>query len=328
MDYRLWPSDKPRCNAFWRNAPTVRFISNGKDYEENPENKFALTVFGAVAEFERAKIIERMMRGKMHRLRMGQLPSQGHIVYGYTYIKKTDTAPRALVVNKEQSAVVRSIFEMYASGEFSTAAISRVLEERGVPTYSGGRLWDHTRIVRILKNHGYTGTRYFNRITVVRDVSADGTRSATKRPKLVYRDRDEWIAVKVPAIVSRELFDQVQERLQVAAARYRALPIQSFLSGFVRCAICGRLYGSGYPYEKFRRRTGGISVLQRGQYRCTRRFEDRMHGASNRGRCRNVCVATTILDHTVVGLIRAVMLDPTKLARCIEGGTAITGART
>ena len=65
-----------------------RIIIAGRDYEENPENTFALTVFGAVAEFERAKIIERMMRGKMHRLRMGQLPSQGHIVYGYTYVKK------------------------------------------------------------------------------------------------------------------------------------------------------------------------------------------------------------------------------------------------
>jgi Resolvase, N terminal domain len=31
-----------------------------------PENKVMLTILGAVAEFERAKIIERMMRGKVH----------------------------------------------------------------------------------------------------------------------------------------------------------------------------------------------------------------------------------------------------------------------
>ena len=297
-----------------------RIIINGKDYEENPENKFALTVLGAVAEFERAKISERMMRGKMHRLRMGQLPSQGSMVYGYTYIKKTDASAPALAVNEEQADVVRSIFEMYASGGFSTAAISRVLEERGVRTYKGGRLWDHGRIVKILKNHTYTGTRYFNTMTVVRDISADGTRPTRKRYKLEYRDRDEWIAVRVPAIVSRELFDKVQERLRLVASRYRALSIQSLLSGFVRCATCGRLYGSGYSYEKFSLRTGGISTRQRGQYRCSKRFEDRMHDVSNRGRCRNLCIATTILDHTVVGLIRSAMLDPGKLARCIEGG--------
>ena len=55
----------------------------GKDYEENPENKFALTVMGAANEFERAKIIERTTRGRLHRLRMGQLSSTGHRIYGY-----------------------------------------------------------------------------------------------------------------------------------------------------------------------------------------------------------------------------------------------------
>jgi len=66
-------------------------------------------------------------------------------------------------------------------------------------------------------------------------------------------------------------------------------------------------------------------VRQRGQYRCSKRFEDRMHDVGNRGRCRNLCVATTILDHTVVGLIRAVMLEPDKLFRCIEGGQGTEG---
>ena len=66
-------------------------------------------------------------------------------------------------------------------------------------------------------------------------------------------------------------------------------------------------------------------MRQRGQYRCSKRFEDRMHDVGNRGRCRNLCVATTILDHTVVGLIRAVMLEPDKLFRCIEGGQGTEG---
>jgi len=37
-----------------------QIIIKGKDYVHNPENKFSLTVLGAVSEFERAKIIERM----------------------------------------------------------------------------------------------------------------------------------------------------------------------------------------------------------------------------------------------------------------------------
>jgi len=50
-----------------------QIIIKGKDYVHNPENKFTLTVLGAVAELERAKITERYTRGRLHKLRMGQM---------------------------------------------------------------------------------------------------------------------------------------------------------------------------------------------------------------------------------------------------------------
>ena len=73
-----------------------RIIINGKDYEENPENKLSLTMFGAFAEFERAKIMERSKRGKLHRLRSGQVLGQGLSPYGYDYVSRTPTSPAAL----------------------------------------------------------------------------------------------------------------------------------------------------------------------------------------------------------------------------------------
>ena len=108
----------------------------GKDYEENPENKLALTVMGAAAEFERAKIIERTTRGRLHRLRMGELSSTGHRIYGY-HLRKTPAAPASLVINEEQAAIVRAIFEMFASGDLvlsqslasSKAAASRPAQD-------------------------------------------------------------------------------------------------------------------------------------------------------------------------------------------------------
>jgi hypothetical protein len=42
---------------------------------------------------------------------MGEMGSNGHRIYGYDYVRKTATAPAALVVNEEQAPVVRSIFE-------------------------------------------------------------------------------------------------------------------------------------------------------------------------------------------------------------------------
>jgi site-specific DNA recombinase len=296
-----------------------RIIISCKDYEENPENKFALSVFGAVAEFERAKIAERMTRGKLHRLRTGQLLSHGHTIYGYAYAKKTESSPPALVVNEAEAKIVRMIFEMYASGQFGPAAISRFLEAHGIPTRKGNLLWDQVRITQIMKNTTYTGTRYHNRSAIVTEVSKDGKRAKT--PKREYRAREEWIAVKVPAIVSQELFDRAQEQLRISASRYRNLPIRALLCGFVRCADCGRLYASAYSYAKIVQPSGAVSVCHRGQYRCTRTNEDRAHHSTQR--CRNVRVESNIFDGTVVEMIRAVMFDPDRLGRCIESGSRV-----
>ena len=65
-----------------------QIIIKGRDYVNNPENKFTVTVLGAVAELERAKIIERTTRGRLHRLRMGELSSNGHRIYGYDYVRR------------------------------------------------------------------------------------------------------------------------------------------------------------------------------------------------------------------------------------------------
>jgi site-specific DNA recombinase len=137
---------------------------NGKDYQQNPENKLTLTMLGAFSEFERAKIIERTTRGRLHRLRMGEMSSNGHRIFGYHYVKKTSTAPATLAINEEQAAVVRSIFEMFASGNYGLVTISRHLEERRILTSKGRQRWDNDRIKRMLKNETYAGIRHFNRM--------------------------------------------------------------------------------------------------------------------------------------------------------------------
>src|SRR6266851_5036596 len=104
-------------------------VINGKDYVENPENKLTLTMLGAFAEYERAKIMERMMRGKLHRLRMGQVVGNGLSPFGYDYVKKTPTSPSALVINEQQAEVVRWIFETFANGT-GLCVITRSLEQK------------------------------------------------------------------------------------------------------------------------------------------------------------------------------------------------------
>jgi hypothetical protein len=98
---------------------------------ELPLRRSSSTMPGAFAEFERPKIMERTTRVAPP-AGMGEMSSNGHRIYGYDYVRKTPTSPAALVINEEQAAVVRSIFEMFAQN-FGVVTISRCLEERRVP---------------------------------------------------------------------------------------------------------------------------------------------------------------------------------------------------
>jgi hypothetical protein len=69
------------------------------------------------------------------------------------------------------------------------------------------------------------------------DANRDGKKVI--RGKWIFRDRPDWIAVKVPAIVSRELFDRVQEQLREHDARYCQPVTHYLLSGLVQCGVCG-----------------------------------------------------------------------------------------
>jgi site-specific DNA recombinase len=160
-----------------------QLIINGRDYVENPENKFTLTVLGAVAELERAKIIERLSRGKQHKLRQGHLPAQGSQLYGYDYIRKTPTSPGTFVVNEREAVVVRGMFEMYASGNIGLSRISRYLEETNAPRKTGRKAWDRQQVNNMLKNETYVGIKYFNTLHTVREYANPlfGTKQSTRK---------------------------------------------------------------------------------------------------------------------------------------------------
>jgi site-specific DNA recombinase len=278
-------------------------------------------MLGAFAEFERAKIIERTTRGRLHRLRMGEMSSNGHRIYGYHYVKKTSTAPATLAINEEQAAVVRSIFEMFASGSYGLVTISRHLEERRILTSTGRQRWDNNRIKLILKNETYAGTRYFNRMTRVKK----GDRAGRKliRGQWVYRDPSDWIAVKVPAIVSRELFDKVQAQVREHDARYCQPVTHYLLSGLVQCGVCASGCSSFRRWQKVVRPSGAVSVYHHAAYRCNRRARENNHDRTQIERCQNSEISTHILEGHVFEMIRETMLDPVKLRGCVESGAGM-----
>jgi site-specific DNA recombinase len=168
----------------------------------------------------------------------------------------------------------------------------------------------------MLRNETYAGTRYFNRLTRATEASRGG--KPVIHGRWVYRERSEWIPVKVPPIVSRELFETVHERLRVHEERYCRPVTHYLLQGLVECGVCGSRCSSSRRYQKVVRHPGKLSVYHRAIYRCNRRAQENMHDRTRIERCRNSEIGTHILEGKVSELIREIMLDPAKLRGCID----------
>lgn len=293
-----------------------QIIINGKDYVENPENKFTLTVLGAVSELERAKIIERAERGKQARLAQGFLLG-GANLFGYDYVRRTPTTPPVLIINETAAAVIRFVFNEYATQPGSLNQVCRKLEDMGARTKNGGSLWTYANLRRTLRNPAYAGTIYFNATKSIRE-HADplfGTPSSHKR---IRRDRKDWIGIPIPPIVSRDLFDKVQDRLDVNRKQYRNPKTPQLLSTLIGCGHCGASFFSSRRVESREGQNGrvpNISVV----YKCSRSILQRSHSKNSViQKCGSGQRNAPILEQQVFALIESTLFDPEKLSGAME----------
>src|SRR5271166_3446879 len=149
----------------------VIFLNNPID--KDPEENLLLQVQGMIAEYERAKIMERSRRGKQHAARRGSINVLTGAPYGYRYVSKHEGggAARYQVV-ADEARVVRKIFEWVGQERCSIGEVCRRLQRDGVPTRTGKSAWDRSVIWSHLKNPAYKGTAAFGK-----------TRSGPLKPK-------------------------------------------------------------------------------------------------------------------------------------------------
>ena len=197
-----------------------------------------------IAEYERAQILERSRRGKRHRAHSGEISVMSGAPYGYRYIRKTDEAPAAYIVNEAEARVVRRAYEMYTVEGLSIGEITRRLNAESIPPRKSGR-WERSVVWGVLRNSAYRGvacfgkTRVSGRMRVMRPQRRRGgtmpsTTASHERP------REDWIEIPVPALVTEESFARAQELLRENKVRSRRRTIApSVVQGLVSCQKCG-----------------------------------------------------------------------------------------
>jgi len=195
----------------------VVFLERPLQEDANPEDRLLLEIRGVIAEYERAKLVERSRLGKIRKARAGQIMNV-RAPYGYRYIPKRDGLPPAIEIDEVEAGVVRQIFSWLLEGA-SIRKIAGWLTERKIPTKYGKDRWSRASVYAILTNSAYTGTLYFNRTKYAPPEGGTGTevqfpRRARKTRRRVQRPREEWIPVEIPAIISPETYERAQQQLR------------------------------------------------------------------------------------------------------------------
>jgi site-specific DNA recombinase len=232
---------------FARAGTEVRFLKGPKS--DSPEDALLIQFQGMIAEYERAQIGERTRRGKVHRARAGSINVLGGAPYGYRYVPKSDHAEARYEVMEPEAGTVREVYRRYVEDQLSIGELTRWLTKKGVPTATGKGRWDRSTVWAMLRNPAYTGRAAFAKTTmterrpaVTRRLRLQG-RAVPRRTARRDRQREEWIEIPVPAIISEESFAAAARRLEDNkrfAARNTKVP--SLLQGLVSCQRCGYAY--------------------------------------------------------------------------------------
>jgi site-specific DNA recombinase len=218
---------------------SVEFLD--RPMSDDPHDRLLLQIRGAVAEYERTLITDRMRRGRLMKYRAGKLLPWGRPPYGYRVNPGHPRDPDGVRLDEAEAAVVAQMFDWYLEPDVTLYHVARRLTDLELLTPAGKSRWSVSTVRGILTNDAYTGVAYAHRLRVVpsnRRLSA--LRPIGKGESAVERPKEEWIPIPVPTMVTRDVFDQVQAKLslnQQKASRNNKAH-QYLLRGLVSCGIC------------------------------------------------------------------------------------------
>ncbi len=149
---------------------------------------------------------------------------------------------RKLHIDLAKEPAVKHIFEMYAAG-IGYNEIIQWLTDNGYLTVKGEK-FGKTTIKSILENEKYAGTYYWNKRS---GKDFRGKRNSNKLKEDYYRNPGG-----IPAIVSKELFNKVQERLRDNKNKIRNHNGKNFypLNGKIFCSKCGQPLKGKVQYSR------------------------------------------------------------------------------
>ena len=128
----------------------VEFVERPMSSE--PNDQLLLQIRGAVAEYERTLLSERMRRGRLAKYNAGLLLPGTHVPYGLRVDPDRPRDPAGVSLDEAKAAMVAEIFAYYLEPGMSLFGVCRHLRQMGVPAPRGGKAWSTATLRGILTN--------------------------------------------------------------------------------------------------------------------------------------------------------------------------------
>jgi site-specific DNA recombinase len=181
------------------------------DFPDGPAGELARDVNLAVAKHYSNNLRQEVKKGMAEKVAQGGWPHQAPVGY------RNDKETRTLVVDQLTAPLVVHAFERYASGSVSLSALADELHAMGLRMRSGAKLYP-SAIDKMLKHPVYCG--------------------------LLRWKGELYPGAHVP-LISRELFDAVQEAFAPNRTKNNAQKRSFVLRDFLYCAECGAKITAG-----------------------------------------------------------------------------------
>ncbi len=210
------------------------FFQNDNINTFDEDSELRLTIMSGIAQDELRKLSSRVKFGHAQAIKKNVVLGNSRI---FGYVKDGGR----LVIDEDEAPMVRELFELYATGDYSMKQIETLFWEKGYHNHNGKKI-AHTTMSGMISNPKYKGYYVGNKVKVI-DLF-------TKKQKFL--PPEEWVMFKdetgeiVPAIVSEELWDKanavLKKRSEDVKGRQGICNHANLLTGKLYCTHCGAAY--------------------------------------------------------------------------------------
>jgi len=210
------------------------FFQNDNINTLDEDSELRLTIMSGIAQDELRKLSSRIKFGHQEAIKKNVVLGNSRM-FGYVKFNKR------LAIDEETAPMVRELFELYATDQYSMKQIEDLFWDKGYRNLNGNKI-NHSTMSNTISNPKYKGYYVGNKVKIV-DMF-------TKKQKFL--PPEEWVMFKdesgeiVPALVSEELWEKANEilsrRSKDVKRRQNLCNHANLLTGKMVCTHCGKAY--------------------------------------------------------------------------------------